>query len=602
MPDLQTILADPDFRAASAETQREILRAHDADFAASSKATQDAILASLRPAQSVPIPFPGELAQEVLETVAPPAGAIVGGLVGLGATRTPYGAVLGAGLGGAAGQQLTEVTRPFLTGAPSRPVESLQRVGMTGLLSAVGEAAGGAMAKLAQRFLALAPFRKSVTGAAVQREVERVGATLTAGQQTESRLLDVLENITEPSLLGGGALHRLKRQQVDEAIPALTREVLTGLGPGGQMPPGMVATLLAQSRQAALAVHKQARRILYDEVDRLAQTVTVPTQGIQSFLRQQEGRRAVQRALSAADVGPDMFVIQHGAFTQNAVPFSVAQEARSRLLAVARRKALTVDDQAVVNVAGKLASVIDDAMETAAQRLNPQALLAFRGANQFTREGMDRLENELIRQLARRLDKEPTKALASLTQPNQVDLLKKVRAATDAPTFERLQERLTTSVVERAIDPQTGILQGKRLLEIIKGLGEETRPLVLKHPDAVERLGATAAFAQTRAGEATGRVFIQLTQAGAAAAAFSLNFKLEGVAILLGPAALARVLGTRGGITWLTQGLAAGPRTPLFFRAMSQVAAAAVSPEELRRPVRLSEESRRRLQEAEAPR
>src|SRR5437899_6444539 len=54
--------------------------------------------------------------------------------------------------------------------------------------------------------------------------------------------------------------------------------------------------------------------------------------------------------------------------------FQLAQSARSRLLAVSRKPAITAEDQAVRNTAGYLAGLIDQQMESATRRLNPEAL------------------------------------------------------------------------------------------------------------------------------------------------------------------------------------------------------------------------------------
>jgi hypothetical protein len=92
---------------------------------------------------------------------------------------------------------------------------------------------------------------------------------------------------------------------------------------------------------------------------------------------------------------------------------------------------------------------------------------------------------------------------------------------------------------------------------------------------------------QAKAPDGTGRVWIQLAQAttavqalGAGAAVLGLTSEeyggpgmtAAGATILLGPAVVARIMSSPGGIKWLTEGLTASPKSTKLFHAATQIA------------------------------
>ena len=587
---LQGLLTDPEFRRLSPEARRIVVDRLASDDLEFQDLSPDAQAVVKRRLVEFTVPRPaGEQVQELIETWAPVAGAVVGGARGAPTTALGLpGVVVGAGLGAAGGQALAETTRPLLTGEAAPFGESVARTGITGMLGTLGEgAAQGALRMLGK---VLAPFAKKVTPEGMKAkaalETVGVGGALTPAQMTESRTLDIFESVTETSLIGGGRMQAVRKKLTEEGVPALVDDMLTRLGT--TMTPTQIGQLFTQNRTAALTAFRAARGALYAEVDRLAKGVVVDTRPVVNFLRENLARqsRSVERALSGAGVSMDDLTVaiagQKGRAPETT--FRIAQEIRSKLLMVSRRKPLSVDDEAAVRVAGKIASLIDEQMEAAGTRMAPDALAAFRVANEFTKAGSERLENELIRAVAKRAAKQPSTVVPILAAPNKADILRSVQKAVDASTFERMQEALTTEVVRRAADPKTGIVSGGALLRQLKTLGQETADLVFKNRGAVEDLGKMIDSLERKVSkEGTGRIFIQLAQAGAATELIFHPIEIlsgqraatrgGAVTILLGPAALGRLFTNPVGVRWLTQGLRSGPGTAGFFRAMAQVVA-----------------------------
>ena len=89
----------------------------------------------------------GATAQSMIETGAPFAGALFGGTIGAasglltaGTTSIP-GAMVGAALGTFAGNQIAEITRPFLTGEQTPLEEQIRRGIRMGIFEGVSEGA-----------------------------------------------------------------------------------------------------------------------------------------------------------------------------------------------------------------------------------------------------------------------------------------------------------------------------------------------------------------------------------------------------------------------------------------------------------------------------
>lgn len=161
--------------------------------------------------------------------VNPPIGATVGGVAGMLAGG-PVGGVAGSLLG-EAGQQLTE----RVLGSPAAPQTSLEaakRLTQEAALGAVGEGVGRGLAKLGTR--AAAPFAASIQpeAEAAMRFLEpRTRLPLLPAEATSSRILDILENVSESSLLGGGAIKAFKEKRYAEVFDKIAKEMVDDLGP-----------------------------------------------------------------------------------------------------------------------------------------------------------------------------------------------------------------------------------------------------------------------------------------------------------------------------------------------------------------------------------
>lgn len=553
--------------------------------------TADELLAQASPETGL-----GPTIQHIIEQFARPTGAIVGGTAGTllggagGGVGALPGGVAGAALGGMAGERLPEITRPFLTSQPAKPVTGADVANTVnaGLVEGTMQAAGGVVARGVNALAApfkdkVIPFARDVVAPAMRR----VGQRLSPGMMTDSRVLDTLENITESSLLGGGRLQALKRGVTEQGVQALTDDVLKHAGT--TLSKEEVVGLLTDSRGAAQAMTRSIKGALYRNVDDLAKGVTVDMKPVLDELRGAIGGARnvyVEKALSAAGLsgmhsGPEDFLTVAIAGSDARAPettFRIAQSARSRLLALARKPAVGADDQGIRNTAGYLASLIDKQMVKAARRLSPEALTAWREANKFTANAAEALDHQLVRRLAKTLVNEPTRVDRLLAAPNKADILKRVQASVDRSSFEQLQRKLAQYVIERSVDPATNVLQGQMLLERLKNMGPETAAMIFgPHRARVEQFARIVEFVQRHESEGTGRVMIQLAQGPAVfqIAKQPVSALARGAyTVLAGPTALARLLTNERSVRWLTEGV----RHPEQFERNAKLIASMLAP------------------------
>jgi len=533
--------------------------------------------------------------QGTLERHGGAAGAIIGGVIG--APAGPGGAVGGATLGGMMGKTVPEITRPFLTGEPSRPLmESGPDIAREGATSAASETGGPLAMRYGGQLLSKIPYLGGLTrGASVtpparraQQALQSAGSTLTPAQLTESRGLDILENVAEGSLLGGGRIEAVKRGQ-KEAIEALADRVVDTVGT--QMGPSEVSRLLLDTLKGEKLVLRGVARGLYREVDQLAAGVRVDTAPVLAFIKSNLNRVNVQKAIRSAlpDFGRKLFSKGVDGKRVPEISFADATAARTALLSFSRRKAITAEDEGIRATAGKIASLLDEAIEGATGNLNPQALEAWRGANKFWAEGMERLESEVVRGVARKLQKEPGKFIPAILQPNSPELIRRVKAAVPEAAKD-IERKLASFLIHRATG-KTGELSGSALLTSFKTYGEETMEAALT-PAAIKelrKLGEIALFIQSSHANqtGTGRMFIQLAQApalfevgtgvlssitgGAVGRAAGEAVRMTSMGILVAPWAVGRIFTNPGFIRLLQRGLVAGPGTREGTRVAAQL-------------------------------
>lgn len=217
-----------------------------------------------------------------------PVGAMVGGMAGAGlglaATGgTPIGAMIG-GVAGTAVGELAQQGYELLKdpGAAPRSIgESAARVAEQEVYQAAGEGIG----RLAGWLIAGRRIAPSIPESITPQERQAMAYMTSKGyspgympaEVTESRGLDVLHNISEFSLFGGGAIKKFRDKRDREVYADLAHGLITDLGP--KMSADEVGRAVVQSVNRGLEMEQIPIKMEYNMIERMAAPdyVHVPT-------------------------------------------------------------------------------------------------------------------------------------------------------------------------------------------------------------------------------------------------------------------------------------------------------------------------------------
>lgn len=523
-------------------------------------------------------PTVGQYAQSALEELSVPVGALLGGAAGAAMGGVP--AVGGAALGGAMGSQLPEFTRPFLapgTGTPRTPLEALKAGGMGAVQGGTMELGGQLVGRGLQTLAA--PFARPAGRMAEARQLAQEAVPslqFTAAQATENRAIDILENVAEASLIGGGSLAKFKGKQQE-----VIAQAATGLAErfGARASNEEVGTMFQAGLAKGQDAFRAAAKTLYQQVDAQTASAMVPMHQLKAEALKVQGQWANLPPKLGSDVG--LGLIQQITDMPNSVPFAQAQLIRSQLLKRGRELS---DIEG--GLSRRFAGLVDDAMEGAAGTLKGPALESWRIANAFYKEGAARFNSDFVQALA---DKAPEKVAGAIFQRGGVTALRQARAAVSAETFQKVQGAFLWKVLGDSTDPVTGVIGAKAFQNALFGRsGIGTEALDVGMGNAVRRelqgLSEALRISQSASSTGTGKIFIQLKQAGASVqvlTAVGTGFATGGLgtpaAIILGPAALGKMLANPQAIKWLSTGIKLGPGSAQGTRALAQLAGWAMS-------------------------
>lgn len=472
------------------------------------------------------------------------------------------------GAGEAAGSLAAETIDP--SESPVRSAALSFGVGTAG--GALGEAAIPLVKK------AFAPTVGKLEPAArtLIRTVTGKGGIVTPGTALDSRSIDLLENIAEASLFGGGVLKVAKqktRRLMQESVEEFAE---TFASKSSKEDIGVVLQHLIEEGADAF---RASAKVLYRNVDRLTQDVSVPTGAIKRVMQSVQERS--ERGLGSATIRK---MARRVAELRDIESFSVLQELRSDFLAITRVGTDIVGNKA--QGAGKLlAGRIDKTMTFSAAKLDPEALKAFREANLFWKQGKETFNSSFIKGLAR---KDADVVFESAIKPARPLLIRKLRETiADPEVWKDVQGQFFADTLSKAADVD-GIVSGELLLKELKKFGMPALMELLPQGQSAtfrELAQALKLSQQPASIEGTGKMLIQLTQGGAFidlgsfAAGSLLGFDIAvapgtSTAILLAPAAMARVFTDKTLSRWLSIGLKAPPGSSKAIRAAAQFVAA----------------------------
>ena len=519
------------------------------------------------------------LALEILGGVA---GAATGGtfLAARLAMRPALGLLyrsLGAGIGegGAAGLAQTfdprddlakEILRGFATGATAETIGAavpaiISKIGFKGLKYTPE-------AERADKLL------KNLKEAGIDTK----GGIITPGIGGENRFIDIVENISEKSLGGGGRIIKARKGAegvvtnqvnlfVDSFSDATTRT------DAGELALGAV--------QNSLNFFKSTAKVKYDKLTNAAKGVNVDVTDSKEL-----AKKLLLESKPTKKLSPDaQKVLETVAELDDTVSFSLANNVRSDLLGVSRSTKDLIKGRATVNTAKMIKSITNDIDKTA-DLLPTNFRKLYDDAQNFYRLGVDKFNNKVIRRLADKAPEEVYKTLIKPKRPTTIqNLFKVINETKDKEIRQELKDSLKGTLIGDIVSESKRLKKGKIDADYITKEFEKYGDDVLKQmfePGELKTarglLEALEVAQAKSAGEGLpGPIFIQLTQAGAAIGLLSGGFTTEAGVILLGPAAIARVLTNPKMVNLMKRGIKLNPGSKEAYTNASQIIGAMIS-------------------------
>lgn len=570
----------------------------------------------------------GEDVRYVSEHTLPIAGMILGAFKG-GAMGLPagpagvfFGAVAGAGVGGIGGEAVNQSIQGLgeffglMEPTDRDVVQELIDTGNEGMqLEAFGHGLVGLLAPSAKWVWrrTMQPLRSKLATYAdeAMREFPTVGddVAVLPSEISDSRMLNIMENIAEGSIFGGGQTTAVQATRAGLAEGKVAAK-LTTLAPKVEAAAAARESgeLVKTSIDDAIANFRRIERPAWEKVRELADPIQLElTPVTDAYIARLTGRevgsleagtgvRAARRVANL--VGDVAETVPEGRGYLSGQP--IAEMAESVQIAVRQAMAETAEtvermtageftntisklntlgrslrrsaamDPSKYNaqlgiVKGLIQATREDLMVTLA-RTSPEAVRAYERATMISRLGNQRLYNKAVNKIA---GAEPAKIAEMLLTRNNSTTVNQVTKAVGRQNMQPLRR----VALERILRPDavTKELNWAAIARRLDGIGDDTLTALFPKGQAgdIKQLATLMNnLARTPAG-GIGKVGIMLTQWGplmGLAPAIYTGSVPGGLTVLVGPWMLARIMSSRHGAKYLTRGFEAPLGSPEAMR------------------------------------
>lgn len=578
-----------------------------------------------QPDMRLPKVSPGVMPFQGLINPPPPPGqslhpgAMIGGTVGevasmpfapLAGPAAPFIPPLAAAGGGAIGEFISQT-------AGDEPY-NLQEIKRQAIIQGVGSGAGRLLSGTIKKGMSMISGGASPEAKRAISFLSKKGLAqpLLPAEATDNRVLDLLDNISQNSLIGGTSITKYKLSR-KLFMDGLTDDILTTFGRNAD--PDTMGKLFIDIVDDNLKMSRVAANNMYNLTDDLLRPVIkkVPVQVSSSFvdefgrplMTQQMQKVEVMKApvnikrlkvfarniqktskqasnISAEAMGDD--IVSEISTMPNTVDYAVAKDLKTRLMKKVDFFDVTDKTAPAKGIAKKGIAMLDDAIESQLKTNHPEAYQLWRDANQTWKATGEQFNNRFIRTIIRKVDPDlggdPEMIVNSVFKSGRVSRIQRVKNALNIDSSNEgraLWNKLRSWTIHDSFKKATnkeGELIGTALDEALfgrNGLGDK----VIREsfsPDEITNLKEfvnALRVTQAKTKEGTGRIWIQLTQAGAVMGVLSGQYRKTSIAILGGPAVLAKVFTSPKWSKALIDGLKLADRPQMFIQAMSRLSA-----------------------------
>lgn len=592
------------------------------------KTTQDSLRERIKPAVShQPEGFLTKAARSIgsivpAEQTGAIAGALVGGVRGArmgapgGVPGVVLGGVAGAGLGAFGGEglqmALEKLSEWFGLTEPSRPVtirDAASKMGGAANTAMMGESLGRAgiavLTPIARRVMAPLAHKMSTYAREALATFPPASRSLLPSEISESRVLQVAENIAEGSLGGGGRVEAVKATRQGLAESKVV-DILDRVGPTVT---GKQAGVTAKSaRTAAVKQFKADADVLFDQFRAEAGTVPIETPKLDAFIAEMNpqqagailpnaGAEAARRvaALSGDDASGMKQLISNEMYQNLATPSQQALVRKSigvgedigGLTAAQFQK--TVSDlgkltrsleksaqqdpskfNAQLGVAKKILNLAREDLINTLKARAPKAAEAYEQAAGFYRLGNERLFNQAVMNAVKVA---PEQVVGKLLKANNSTAITLVRDAVGDAGMRPIERASIDRLA--AVDPKTGQIDWGSMMKRLDDMGTDTLDAMFPRGQAqdLQKLTRLMLNVERKPVTKAGRLAIAVSQWGAFAGVMSGTMTGPSAVVLITPPVLARIMSNPTGLKWLTTGLQAPLGSAEAIRAGAQLTA-----------------------------
>ncbi len=520
-------------------------------------------------------------------------GQTIGGIVGLPAGYP--GVAGGAFLGGSAGEAFQQIIERMLgLPSPETPLEAAKDIGIQGAIGTVSELGGRAIFATGQKFLQ--PYKSKILSASDDaikfiKDKLKIKPQLTPAETTEAISLDIAENLADNSIIGSGTARKFKFNR-QLAFEQFGDDFAQNMGPHlsddqlGNTIVDVINGKLKANRAAATTIYNRVAELTEDKLAtvsiKLAPNLTtigkrslkIPTKvgivslkGTKAFAKEVSGSLKnikLRGDLSGADIANTILGMPDN------VSVAEAQKLRSLLRKVGDEFNIVNKGAPAQAATKRMTSTVTEALHSALKKHAPEAYELQKAGDALYKHGSKKFNNQFLRRLFKMADPDfgnnPEGVVRALMQPRKVSNIRNFKSAVGAEEFKKFRTYLTDDVLKSSVNPADDTLNGQRMFARLfgkNGFGNN----MLKEIYNPEQLGLLREFTnalkitQSRPPTSTGRMFIQLAQAGAAITVISAPFgerkqRLTGAAaILFGPAVLAKMFSDPTFVKLLTTGV-----------------------------------------------
>ena len=521
--------------------------------------------------------FPERSGTNVLESIGQDpesslgatVGGIVGGVAGTVAGRgSPAGSAFGSGAGAFVGDQIDQGIRRFLD-LPTQDtfLESVGKSGKEGAFFTGADLAGQGVIKGIEKGVGRIKSKITPAKADAANFLEtEVGLKppLSLGQLTESRPIDLLENVSEVSLIGGGTIIKLKTGQKEGTVEfakqfanSITREVKNP----DQLGDLVMAVIRGKAKPA-----QEASKVLFNTVfgktRNLKRTIKTPgktekvdildMRPMKEWVNNVLGRDI--KNLKGINQVTGKNIINKITQQPDFISLSEANQLRTALRKLGEGQPL-VPKSASANRIGNTANAkLLAEMRKTLQQFAPQEVALFDKARKLSFEGSKPFRDKFIKQLLTAGDEKFGNAPATIAKKifakNNGRNIEKLKTFIDDETFTILKGHLWRDILERSTNKDTGEIIGTKLHTTLfseSGLGASTLNATFNKQEltTMRSLANALKEVERREGESIGKMAIQFAQAGAVLQLATGDRGVSGgdkaaVAILVGPSLIAK--------------------------------------------------------------